>query len=49
MNKIQWFFTPYKKKLEIAFDVFYENRQRLHVAGFILDFDKMKIEVDEDW
>ena len=46
MNRIQWFLTPYKKKLEITMKTLYANKQRLHIAGFVLDFEKMTLEYE---
>ena len=48
MNRIIWFFLPYKKKLKCTLETAFENKQRLHLLGFVLDFEKMKIEKEED-
>jgi hypothetical protein len=48
MNRIIWFFLPYKKKLKRALEIAYENKQGLHLLGFVLDFEKMKIEKNEN-
>ena len=47
MNKIKWFFMSYRRKLKYTMEVLYDNRQRLHLNGFILDFDTMTIQKEE--
>ena len=44
MNKIKWRFMPFKAKIEYAMKVCFENKQALHFAGFIFDFETMTIE-----
>ncbi len=47
MNKIRWHFMSYRRKLKHTMNVLYDNRQRLHLNGFILDFDTMTIEKEQ--
>ena len=47
MNKIKWFFMSYKHKLKYTMNVLYDNKQRLHLNGFVLDFDTMTIQKEE--
>lgn len=52
MSIIKWRLTPKIKRLEYTMKILHANKQRLHFAGFIFDFENMRIEVedgDEDY
>lgn len=52
MSIIKWRLTSKIKRLEYTMKILHTNKQRLHFAGFIFDFENMRIEVedgDEDY
>lgn len=47
MTIIKWRLIPKIKRLEYTMKILYKNKQRLHFAGFIFDFESMRIEVED--
>jgi len=49
MSVIKWFFMTKWQKFLYSVPIWHSNKQRFHIGnGYILNFETMKIEVEED-